>query len=291
MGWARHKVVVASCKPLSFDSLASEVTGEPCPVFALSLGNPGRLRKLTIQVMRSDGKVLGYVKIPMTREAAERVRHEAEMLEYLSKFSELRPHIPRVLFAGEWGQEYVLFRTAGSPLPGPAELGAFHQEFLKNLWTIESFDKSGRRIVEEVGTHWRTAEKRLDSGWRDLGRAALATANQELSNLNVRCGVTHGDFAPWNTCICDRRLFVFDWELAETKAPHHWDIFHFQLQVTNLLKRNVFQQLPMNRSNGERALYLLYLLSSAGHAANENTHSNQIALSCRKRLLTEELSA
>ena len=278
MGWARHKVVVASCKPLSFDSLASEVTGETCPVFALSLGNPGRLRKLTIQVMRSDGKVLGYVKIPMTREAAERVRHEAEMLEYLSKFSELRPHIPRVLFAGEWGQEYVLFRTAGSPLPGPAELGAFHQEFLKNLWTIESFDKSGRRIVEEVGTHWRTAEKRLDSGWRDLGRAALATANQELSNLNVRCGVTHGDFAPWNTCICDRRLFVFDWELAETKAPHHWDIFHFQLQVTNLLKRNVFQQLPMNRSNGERALYLLYLLSSAGHAANENTHSNQIAL-------------
>jgi phosphotransferase family enzyme len=290
-GWARHKVVVASRKPLSFESLVSEVTGEPRPVFAFSLGNSRRIRKLTIQVMRTDGEVLGYLKFPMTPEAVGRIRSESAMLAHLSNFSALRSQIPRVLFAGEWGQDYVLFRTAGSPLPGPAELGAFHQEFLKNLWTIESFDKSGGRIVEEVGTYWRTAEQRLDSGWRDLGRAALTTASQELSNLDVRCGMTHGDFTPWNTCICDGRLFVFDWELAETKAPHHWDIFHFQLQVANLLKRKVFQQLPMNRSSGERALYLLYLLYSAGHAAIEDTPSSQKALACRRRLLTEELSA
>jgi len=290
-GWARHRVVVASRKPLSFESLVSEITGEPCPVFALSLGKPGRFRKLTIQVMRSDGQVLGYMKFPLTPDAAGRIRRESAMLEHLSKFYSLRSQIPRLLFGGEWGQEYVLFQSAGSPLPAPAELGAFHQEFLKNLWTIEGFDKSGGTIVEEVGTHWRTAEQHLDSGWRELGRAALTTASEELSNLSVRCGITHGDFAPWNTCICDGRLFVFDWESAETNAPHHWDIFHFQAQVASLLNRKDSGQLPMNRSSGERALYLLYLLFSAGQAANEYTPSNQIALACRKRLLTGELSA
>jgi len=290
-GWARHRVVVASHKPLSFESLASEVTGEPCPVFALSLGSRGRFRKLTIQVMRPDGEVLGYLKFPMTPDAVGRIRRESAMLEHLSKFSALRSRIPRLLFAGEWGQEYVLFRSAGSPLPGPPELGAFHQEFLNNLWTIEGFDKSGGTFVEEVGTNWRTAEQHLDSGWRDLGRAALTTASQELSNLSVRCGITHGDFAPCNTCICNGRLFVFDWESAETNMPHHWDIFHFQVQVANLHNRKDFRHLPMNRSTGERALYLLYLLSSAARAANENTPSSQMALTCRRRLLTEELSA
>lgn len=291
MGWARHKVVVASRNQLSLESMASEVTGEPCPVFALTLGQPGPFRKVIIQVMRTGGQVLGYLKLPMTPAAAGRIRHESAMLEYLSKFCALRSQIPRVLFAGECGQEFVLFQSAGSPLPGPVEFGALHQEFLNNLWTIEGFDKSGRTIIEEVGTHWRKAEQHLDSGWRDLGRAALTTASQELGNLSVRCGITHGDFSPRNTCICDGRLFVFDWELAETNAPHHWDIFHFLMHTPYPHKSQDFRHLPMNRSSGERALFLLYLLFSAVQVANENTPSNQRALTYYRRLLTEGLSA
>jgi hypothetical protein len=290
-GWARHKVVVASRRPLTLESFVREVTGEPSPEFALSLGTPGRFRKLTIQVMRPAGEVLGYVKLPMTHEAVARIRREAVALEYLSRFSALQLQIPRVLYAGEWGEGYMLFQTAGPSRPAPVEFGVPHQEFLNKLRSIGGIEKPGEALVEEIGARWRKTEGNLDSEWRALGTAALMTACRELRKQNIQCGITHGDFAPWNTRIFEGFLFVFDWEYAELQSPYYWDIFHFDAQVSSLLHRKKRRQFPLDRGSGERALYLLYLLDSVCLTLDEKRPGNQIPLTYRRRLLTEELSA
>ena len=111
----------------------TEVTGEREPTFAMSLGVGGNVRKLTVQVMRPNGEILGYIKLPLTEAAAERVRREAGILERLRHFAPLRPHIPKVLYAGEWSDGYILFQSPGPPSPGPVEFGALRESFLRAL--------------------------------------------------------------------------------------------------------------------------------------------------------------
>ena len=111
-GWVRHSILVASRTPLPIEKLASEVTGEKHLTFAFSLGTPGSVQKLTVQVMRADGAILGYLKLPLKSGAEQRLRHEAEVLQKLHKFPKLRPHIPRLLFAGSWDGRFVVFQSA-----------------------------------------------------------------------------------------------------------------------------------------------------------------------------------
>src|SRR5438552_10493076 len=80
MGWhgpLRSRVLVASREMLPLEALVYDVTGEDKPLFVLSLGRQAAIRKLTVQVMRPNGAILGYIKLPLMAEAAERVRNEA----------------------------------------------------------------------------------------------------------------------------------------------------------------------------------------------------------------------
>jgi hypothetical protein len=288
-GWARHKLLVASCQPLPIESLVREVTGEQRPVFALSLGALGRFRKLAIQVMRPDGEILGYVKLPMSEEATERVQHETAVLERLSGFSPLRAQIPRVLHAGKWGNGFILFQSPGPLTAAPLDFGPVYQDFLKKLSSLDMIEKPGHAMVDAVGARWRKAEAKLDSRWRTLGGAALVRANHQLERATVSCGITHGDFAPWNSRVSNGQLYVFDWERADWEAPTGWDTFHFHVQVSNLLSRGRSRWLDLKHSKGERALFLLYLLNSTCICLEEKPDCN-IELGCRQHLLANELS-
>lgn len=182
-GFASHRVLVASRGTLPLEALVREVTGECHPVFALSLGTEMRFRKLTVQVMRPEGEILAYIKLPLTGAAAERVRHEAETLNHLWSFPALRLHIPRVLYSGEWGCGAILFQSGGPSRPGPVLFSRQCQEFLRLLGGIQTSEKSGQILWEEVAARWSKAEPSLSSGWRALGQAALAKAKRESTVL------------------------------------------------------------------------------------------------------------
>ncbi len=288
-GWARHGVLIASREPLPIEILVSEVAGERQPVFALSLGTPGRFRKLAVQVMRPSGEILGYLKLPLTEAAAERVRHEAEVLKRLWNFAALRPHIPKVLHAGEWKRGYILFQSRGPSRAGPIEFNALHEEFLQTLRSFHQVDKPGQVLVEEVGARWRKAEPLLDSRLRSLGEEALARASRDLGRVMVPCGIMHGDFAPWNTRVEKGQLFLFDWESAAWEAPILWDIFHFHVQVASLLNKKSGRDLPLDRAPADRACFLLYLLSSICQLLEEAARG-YAGIEYRQRILLHEMS-
>jgi hypothetical protein len=288
-GFAPHRVLVASRGPLPLEALVREVTGECQPVFALSLGASVRFRKLTLQVMRLSGEILGYIKLPLTDAAPERVRHEAEILDRLSSHPALRAHIPRVLYSGEWGDGAILFQSGGPSRPGPILFNRQCEDFLRLLRGIHTAEKPGQVLWEEVAAHWRKTEPSLGSGWRALGQAALAKAKREIEGVMLSCGVAHGDFVPWNTRVADGRLYVFDWESASWEAPTSWDSFHFKTQVTALLNKENNLHISGNRRSGERASFLLYLLNSACELLGEENPVDGIALECRRRLLAKQL--
>jgi hypothetical protein len=288
-GWVGHKVTLGSREALPLEDLVADLSGESCPVFALSLGTPTPFRKLTIQVMRPSGQILGYIKLPLTQAATEHVRHEAEILQRLSEFSSLNPYIPKVLHASEWNDGYILFLSPGPMSPGPVEYDSLHEDFLSHLRSIHQLIKPGQVLLEEVAARWHKAETLLDSKWRALGEAALARAKRELDGRTVRCGVAHGDFAPWNTHVGDGRLYVFDWESASWEAPTSWDIFHFKTQVAAFLNKKSDMPISWDCRSGERASFLLYLLNSACELSGEESPAQDVGLEHRRQLLAKQL--
>jgi len=287
--FAPHKLLVSSRGSLAIESLVQEVTGEERAVFALSLGTEARFRKLTVQVMRPEGEILGYIKLPLTDAATERVRHEAEVLERLWTFPDLRGHIPRVLHAGDGENGYILFQTAGPSHPGPTRFHDLHEDFLQKLRGIHQQQKAGGALVNEVAARWQEAEPKVDAAWRALGHAALARAGKELECVPIPCGVSHGDFAPWNTRLGDGRLWAFDWESASWELPVWWDVFHFKTQVAALLRRHNDVRVSSDGASVERAAFLLYLLDSAGQLFAEESPTLGAGLEFRRQLLAQQL--
>jgi hypothetical protein len=173
--------------------------------------------------------------------------------------------------------------------PGPVEYDRRHEDFLSHLKSIHQLIKPGQVLLEEVAARWHKAETLLDSKWRALGQAALARAKRELDGRMVLCGVAHGDFAPWNTHMGDGRLYVFDWESASWDAPISWDIFHFKTQVAALLNKQNNLHISGDRRSGERASFLLYLMSSACQLFDEESPTLRVGLEYRRQVLAKQL--
>jgi len=299
-GCGCHRLLVASRERLPLERLVAEVTGERAPAFALSLGTPWRYRKLTVQAMRPSGTILGYIKLPLSEAAIGRLRHEATVLDRLSKWPELRPHIPRVLHAGPWGNGYLLFQSPVVGEPGPCTFSEVHEAFLEKLWGAEHLEKPGRTLVEEVAARWSEAAPQLSSRWEEMGERVLQRARRELESRTIPCGISHGDFAPWNTRLADGQLSLFDWESATWGTPKLFDIFSFHVRVGSLLRKpGASTRLQAMRSE-EKACFLLYVLNVVSQSLDEGGQDEEekgaearrfsLGLEYFHRLLSEELS-
>jgi thiamine kinase-like enzyme len=288
-GWGCGELLVASKGPLPLEVMVRDVTGESEPTFAMSLGFGGNFRKLAVQVMRPNGEILGYIKLPLTEAATERVRHEAAILERLWNFAPLHPHIPKVLYASEWADGFLLFQSTGPRRPGPVKFGRLHEVFLRTLWGVYRAEKPGRTLVEEVAARWQKAVSLMDAELPQLGKRALERASRELGGLMIPCGILHGDFAPWNTRVEPERLFVFDWESAASDAPILWDMFHFRVQVASLLNKNSGWGFPSSQTRIDSGSFLLYLLSSVCQYLEEGG-TRHPGIEYRKHILLRELS-
>jgi hypothetical protein len=285
-GWVRHSVLVAARNPLPIEKLATEVTGEKHLTFAFSLGTPGPVQKLTVQVMRADGKILGYLKMPLKPGAEQRLKHEADTVEMLQRFAKMRTHIPRLLFAGRWEDRYVVFQSAIEGQAGPVRMTERHEEFLKILQSCDPTLVPGRKLVQRVAQRWERAASRLDTNWQRLGREALRIASRELDSVPIECGVHHGDFAPWNTRVQPKGLIVFDWESAAWEAPVLWDKFHFLAQTECLLNLRHDEATDIRGAN--RSLYVLYVLNSVAQLADEDAIA--FSLEYREKQLRKHIS-
>lgn len=284
--WPRSEILIASRGPLPLETLTTAITEEGDPVFALSFGRRLAVRKLTVQVMRPNGEILGYMKLPLAGAATERVRHEAMVLERLWNFPTLRPHIPQLLHAGIWNHSYLLFQSALPGELGPTSLTEMHENFLQALGIVSRIERSGQSLVEEIGTKWEKAALILGPKWKALGQEVLQRSARDLHGRTLRCGISHGDFAPWNTRVYQERLLLFDWESTQWEAPASWDIFHFGLQTAISLNKGIGSSFRTEHSG--RASYLLYLLSSVIQFLQEE---NSAAIDYRRKLLLSELES
>jgi hypothetical protein len=288
LGWdgcLLSKILVATKGPSPLENSVRGVIGEDHPLFALSLGTRAAVRKLTVQVMDRHGNIIGYAKLPLTRLADERVRHEAATLQRLCKFTSLRPHIPQLLYAGNCNDTYILLQSPLEGERGPASLSRIHQDFLEILWNVHRLTKPAQCLIDEVAARWEQAAPSLGTKWSELAQEVLRYSTNALGAKMISLGAMHGDFAPWNTRVKQGNLLLFDWESANWEAPNSWDTFHFRVQSATSFKQNERRFTP-ELASPDDILFMLYILNSVRQFLEEG---NLDAISERQLLLTRQL--
>jgi thymidylate kinase len=242
------------------DDLVHEVLHVRDAHFSASLGAPGRYRKATVQIT-ADGRLQGFLKIPLTEDASLRIEHEASVLAQLTAVPALRPFLPEVVYAGRFDGRFVLLEAPVGGEPGETHFGGDHRLFLAELARHQNRPRYARKLIEDVARAWDGVAYLLDGAERKTVAEALRSAERTWGDLSLDCGLIHGDFAPWNTRRCAERLRVLDWEAAENRRPHDWDAFHFEAQTACLLGRDCGAALDRSTPSA-RCSYVLYLISS-----------------------------
>jgi hypothetical protein len=201
--------------------------------FAYFTGTDSPHRKAAVQVMDSEGGILGYAKVSRNPAVKELIRHEGAMLGKVKELDLQTAIIPTVLYAGPMADAEVLVtdtlktnRTRTTLVFTPA-----HRAFLDELARKTA---AGKISAQEMGASYRerfnTVTNRLDDRWRK--RLDQAINRLELdAGTQFSLAMAHGDFTPWNTFMVDSKLYVFDWEYALEAAPVGINQVHFDQSV------------------------------------------------------------
>ena len=221
------------------ETMMASAMGVDAVRLAFYLGVPAPHRKVTAQVLTPDGKTLAYAKIATSQLAQAALKTERRALLRLSQSAGLKGTVPEVLGSLEWHRGTILLITMGPPRPGPRRLSSAHLRFCTQLF--QSF-RGHQTFVEspmwssmsEIWLHLqRSSPETLPA---DLG-PALERLHEELGPVNMPLSLAHGDFAPWNTRLGERSLFVLDWERASEGMTPLYDAFNFQALQSALLGR------------------------------------------------------
>jgi hypothetical protein len=212
------------------ETMLASVVGVEAVRLAFYLGVPAPHRKVTAQVMTPDGKTLAYAKIATSPLAQAAVKTERLALLRLSESADLQGAVPKVLDFLDWHGSTILLITMGPPRPGPRELSSVHLRFCTQVF--QSFRVQETFLESPMWTRMSEIWFRLQHSSPETLPANLGPAlerlHDELGPVSMPLSLAHGDFAPWNTRLGPRSLFVLDWERASEGMSPLYDAFNFQ---------------------------------------------------------------
>ncbi len=212
------------------ETMLAPVVGVEAVRLAFYLGVPAPHRKVTAQVLTPEGETLAYAKIGTSPLAQAAVETERRALFRLSESADLQDAVPKVLGSLDWHGGTILLITMGPPRPGPRGLSSVHLRFCTRVF--QSFRVQETFVESPMWTRMSEIWHRLRHNSPETLPANLGLAlerlHEELGPVSMPLSLAHGDFAPWNTRVGPRSLFVLDWERASEGISPLYDAFNFQ---------------------------------------------------------------
>jgi hypothetical protein len=212
------------------ETMLASVLGVEAVRLAFYLGVPAPHRKVTAQVLTPDGKTLAYAKIATSPLAQAAVKNERRALLRLSESADLQGAVPKVLDFLDWHGSKIFLITTGPQRPGPRVLSSVHLRFCTQFF--QSFRVQETFVESPMWTRMSDIWLRLQHSSPETMPANLGPAlerlHDELGLVSMPLSLAHGDFAPWNTRLGPRSLFVLDWERASEGMSPLYDAFNFQ---------------------------------------------------------------
>jgi hypothetical protein len=216
----------------------AEIFGRDDLTVAVHVGPPRPNRKPLVRVLSHDGAFVGYVKIGWNTLTRELVQNEARILAAIDRrtSSLTALEVPRVVFAGPWRHFELLALT---PLRGrPLRPVRRHLDVAAAAMNeISQLARGDERPLAD-SDYWRARKARIEVA-NAVPLSHLAdTIESRWGSEVFAFGSWHGDWAPWNMALRDRRVAVWDWERSTDDAPAGLDAAHFDFQVALVTSRN-----------------------------------------------------
>jgi thymidylate kinase len=207
--------------------------------WALFAGTPGPNNKL---VVYSEASGVGsFTKIATTPKAVDLIKNEDEALWKLAFYAPQEFQIPKVLSVQ--GKSLQLADISGNA----SRRDRFGQPHFRAL--TELYSKTSERVqFDELLQSLELEEKLYELGNSNnpkipkaiLRKLELLVGSIKGSETEVAMG--HGDFTPWNMCVKDEMLCIYDWELSHSQLPIGFDAFHFIIQKGILIDKKCWKQ-------------------------------------------------
>ncbi len=205
--------------------------GEQAAHVAYFTGTDGPHRKTSLQVMDSNGRILGYAKFSREAHVRPYISNEAQVLKQIASLHLKTVNVPQVLILRE-DEGLTLLVTDSLKSPEHAVRlvpGVEHLAFLKEI-CAQSQRIGGLKTLDQVAR--KSAELAPLAGKEWVARLAKVDAILRPIVDDIPVCLAHGDFTPWNSFLQGGRLYVFDWEYACQTWPVGFDLAHFYLSIT-----------------------------------------------------------
>ena len=239
---------------------------------AVILGVPRLNRKPVLQVLASDGTVVGYVKAAWNDLTAGLVRNEARVLADLAAAKPTTFTPPAFVAAGPWGGLELIAASAlpNAARPDPAQILDPPMAVIAEIAGL--WGRSTARLSDSP--YWTGVRDRLASqDSSDLLQRAVDWIERRHGGDDIAFGAWHGDFTPWNMARSSEITYLWDWERSAA-APAGLDLLHFLFQgvcrfegqtpaaAIDRCSERLPSLLPVLdvEAGSERALWLLYRL-------------------------------
>lgn len=196
---------------------------------AVILGVPRLNRKPVLQILGSDGTVVGYVKAAWNDLTTTLVRNEARVLADLAAAGPSTFIPPALVAAGPWRQLELICASALPNADRPDAAQVFDPPMAVIAEIAGLWGRSTARLADSP--YWTGVRERLASnGGSDTLRGAVDWIEKQFGATEMAFGAWHGDFTPWNMARLDDRTYIWDWERA-APAPAGLDLLHFLFQT------------------------------------------------------------
>ncbi|MDK2743955.1 MAG: glycosyltransferase family 4 protein [Nitrospira sp. BO4] len=222
-----------------YHSVIRDTLSERQLVTSFSVGAAGKHQKLTGQVSRA-GINVAYVKIGDGPQVKALLEGERDGLENVSNLELDGIVVPKVRQFSAIGGRYFLYLSAPA-LPGkPRSIIPDNNDarFLVAMLEQTRQELSVRGYLRGLGyealiARFRDEDPRLAVAVTH----AVESVTNVLQQAGIVVGLSHGDYAPWNTqMLNESKLYVYDWEYSSPRAPILNDLFHRVMMPSRLVQ-------------------------------------------------------
>ena len=257
----------APAQPLAHTLLTqhlSELFGHDQLVVAIS-GGEGPCRKPVLQVFRTDGMPLGFVKVGWNSWTREGLQREAAGLRACANSTARLLAAPGLIGHYTW-RGLDLLVTA--PIPKDARRVAVRSD-LPDVRVLREITELSDSYSSELASSpwWIGLRTRILSIADAQTRAEIDKAanriEQVSGHVSLQFGSWHGDFVPWNLARVGTRMFAWDWESSATHAPVGFDALHFYFQVAFVAQRRSVDEAARAAFKASPALAMLGVTPAA----------------------------
>jgi hypothetical protein len=204
---------------------------------AVILGVPRLNRKPVLQVLASDGTVVGYVKAAWNDLTAGLVRNETRVLGDLAASGPTTFTPPGLVAAGPWGDLELIAASALPNAARPDQAQVFDPPMAVIAEIAGLWGRSTARLADS--SYWAGVRERLAARpASEVLERAVDWIERQVGATEIAFGAWHGDFTPWNMARLPGvsggpgetgQTYIWDWERA-APAPAGLDLLHFLFQ-------------------------------------------------------------